>query len=49
MGQSQMEIFFSETKHQLGRELAECEVNFLQWMYERHELEKTERLTDKTD
>jgi len=43
-----MELFV-ETKLQLGRELAECEVDFLQWMYERHELEQTQHLAVNTD
>jgi len=43
-----MELFI-ETKLQLGRELAECEVDFLQWMYERHELEQIQQFAVKTD
>lgn len=32
-------MLFTETEDQLGRKLAECEVDFLEWMHERYENE----------
>jgi len=33
-------MFFKETENQLGRKLAECEIDFLKWLHAKYENEQ---------